>query len=201
MGFALSKENLLFTICGFLLGLIVGAIIVARVGDVRPFSQPAAETQSASAAAVTDEQREPGADPAIIEMFAQQITTLKKQVELDPTNSDAASQLGNLYMDAGKYGEAITYYRLALKHRRDATVATDLGICLRASGEHEEALRLFREAQQIDPQHWQAVFNEAVVLVDLQRNDEAKAVLARLKALRPNDEQVRRFEQVLSQIR
>ena len=43
------------------------------------------------------------------------------------------------------------------------------------------------------PGQWQPLFNEALVLIDLHRVDEARALAAKLQQMRPNDPDVQRL--------
>ena len=128
----------------------------------------------------------------------QQLATLKEQVARDPHNADALVQLGNMYMDAAKNDEAATYYERALAVRDDTNVRVDLGICYKNAGHPEKALAAFRRAAEQSPGQWQPLYNEAIVLGEMRRFDEARAVAAKLKRLRPEDRDVQRLDQALS---
>lgn len=195
----MTKENLLFSICGFLLGAIVGTLFLGP--QFHQLQLERGTPRATQAAAASGAAPQPQGDPAVTAMVAQQMSSLQRKLQQDPNDFDAAVQLGNLYMDAGKYEEAIEHYRRALKLRYDATVTTDLGICYRAIGDLDRAIETFHTVQQRDPDHWQSIFNEAVVLVDLRRIDDAKEKVKKLKQLRPGDPEIARFDQLLGGIK
>ena len=123
----------------------------------------------------------------------QQIAALKQTIEKDPRNVEALTQLGTMYMEAGKFPQAIDYFQRALAVRDDAQVRTDLGICYRNNNEPEKSLAEFQTIVRQNPQEWQALFNEVIILAELKRTAEAKAELAKLQALRPGDAEVARL--------
>src|SRR5215471_19253393 len=100
----MSRENLVFTACGLLLGLIIGSFLI---GPHLAKSTPEATPQNVPAPA-------PPAAGNPMEAVRNQIATLKDQVARDPRNVDALVQLGNMYMDAAKFPQAIDYYQRAL---------------------------------------------------------------------------------------
>lgn len=126
-----------------------------------------------------------------------QIATLKETIERDPKNAGALVQLGRMYMEAVKYQEAIGYFERAVAVRDDPDVRMDLGICLKEVGQPERALAEFRRARDLSPEQWQPLFNEAVVLGEMRRTDEAKAVASKLQKMRPNDPDVQRLVMAL----
>jgi tetratricopeptide (TPR) repeat protein len=127
----------------------------------------------------------------------QQLATLKEIVERDPRNFAALVQLGNMYMDAAKYPQAIDYYERALAVRDDGNVRTDLGICYKQNGQLDKALAAFQKASADSPDQWQPLFNAAIVLGEMRRFAEARAIVAKLNAMRPNDPEVQRLEAAL----
>jgi tetratricopeptide (TPR) repeat protein len=196
----MKRDNLVFTLCGFLLGLVLGSFIIGphlaqkkdesatMAADIAPASS--APSPSAS-----------GAQPQgnAMEMVRQQIATLKQTIERNPRDADALVQLGNIYMDAAKYPQAIDYYERSLAVREDGNVRTDLGICYKQAGDLAKSLAAFQKAAEDAPGQWQALFNEAIVLHEMHRNDEAKTVVARVEQLHPNDPDVGKLRQALQQ--
>jgi Flp pilus assembly protein TadD len=103
-----------------------------------------------------------------------------------------------MYMDAGKFPQAIEYFERALKIRDDAQVRTDLGICYRNNNEAEKSLAQFRQVVQAHPEQWQALFNEVIILAETRHTDEARVELAKLQKLRPGDADVEKLAQSLA---
>jgi tetratricopeptide (TPR) repeat protein len=194
----MNRDTIVFSACSFLLGLVIGSLLIGpRVvqshlsGAPAIVPAPAAEGGGLTVAA----------PPNAMEAVREQLAALKQTVERDPLNFDALAQLGAMYMDAAKYPQAIEYYERALGVREEPNVRTDLGICYRQSGQREQALASFRRARGESPDHWQAMFNEAIVLADMRRFDEARALTAKLKQMRPTDAEVQRLDQALATAR
>jgi len=190
----MNRDTAVFTACGFALGLVIGSFLVGPhlAKAAAPAAAPAEQAPAAAAA--------PAAAPSMDQMNAvrQQIGTLKAAIERDPKNFDALVQLGDMYMDAAKFAEAIGYFERALEVRDEPSVRTDLGICYKNAGQPEKALAAFERAAAASPDQWQALFNEAVVLGDLKRFDDARAVAAKLKTMRPDDPQVQQLQTALA---
>jgi len=194
----MNRENVLFAVCGFLLGIIVGAFFLGEmVHDARApgtaASRPATEAETATSDG-SDNSEE------VMTLVTEQIGRLNQILRVDPDNADALVQLGNLYMDAAKYSDAIGYYERSLAIRNDPSVATDLGICYRQSGQRDRALRLFEDVHRKNPTHWQALFNQAVVLVDMNEYAKARAAIAQLRQERPTDPEIVKFQKALAQM-
>lgn len=114
--------------------------------------------------------------------LADRINAVKKQIQLEPANAAAWTELGNLYFDAGQPGKAITYYERALTlnpHQPD--VLADKGIMFREIGQFDQALVCFDQALAINAGHVIAAYNKSIVLSH-DKNDKAGA-LAAIKAL------------------
>lgn len=189
----MKRDTLVFTICGFALGLVIGSFLIGPHLGSTPSLGPtggvanAAETAPAASA------------PSMEQMNAvrERLGTLKATLERDPRNVAALEQLGNMYMDAAKYAQAAEYFERALAVREDPTVRTDLGICYKQNGQLDKAADAFARAAAEAPDQWQALYNEAIVLGELQRWNDARAVAAKLSAMRPNDPQVAQLVQSL----
>ena len=58
--------------------------------------------------------------------------------------------------------------------------------------QYEQALAEFERAASLAPDQWQPLFNEAIVLNELHRTDEARTVAAKLQSMRPDDPEVKK---------
>lgn len=108
----------------------------------------------------------------------------------DPNNLQALVQLGNIYYDAQKYGEAIQYYTRALElNAKDVNVRTDLGTAYWYSNRPKEAVENFQLALQLQPNYPQTLFNLGVVrLHGLNDPEGAIAVWEKLLSSTPSYE-------------
>ena len=191
----MTKDNILFATCGLLLGLILGGVMIGpKIAEWRRGPDPVAAPASPAGPQVPTDP----AGAATMTMVREKIDRLKARIAENPKDTAALTELGNLYMDATKYSQALGYYEQSVAVRRDPAVLMDLGICYRETGTPEKALATFRELTRISPQSWQSQFNEAIVLADTQRLDEARGIVARLKREHPGDANLLRFEQSLS---
>jgi tetratricopeptide (TPR) repeat protein len=100
-------------------------------------------------------------------------------------------QLGNTIGDAGKWHQAVGYFRAALAVRPDATaVLTNLGIALGETKEPDEAIRELRTALDLDPRYTPARHSLGKVLATNGRLDEAIEELKKALDLAPKDAKV-----------
>jgi len=195
----MSKDNIVFTGFGFLLGLVIGSMVIGpRLAQSK--AESAAPAVQAEAPAPTQAQTAPAGGNPMGAIF-QQLNALKQQVERDPNNADALAQLGTMYMDAGKFPQAIEYFERSLKVRENPQLRTDLGICYRNNGEVEKSLAQFRQVVQSNPEQWQALFNEVIILAETRHLDEARLELAKLQKLRPGDADVEKLAQSIATAR
>jgi predicted Zn-dependent protease len=194
-----QKETIIFTTCGFLLGLTLGGLVIGpKIAQSKlAGAAPVSETESAPAAtppmggSATPPMGAAGGNP--MAAVQQQLATLKAAIEKDPKNFDALVQLGDMYMDAAKFPQAIDYLDRALAVHDDANVRTDLGICYKQTGQPASALAEFERAASMAPDQWQPLFNQAIVLNDLHRTDEARVVAAKLQQMKPDDPDVQKL--------
>ncbi len=120
------------------------------------------------------------------------IQQLKAYVEKNPNDADAVLKLANANFDVRRWDRARELYAQYLKLKPDQPdILSDLGITYRELGQYDQALAQFEKAQQLAPTHWQARYNQAVVLgIDLKRYDDAKRVLAEIEKLQPGNQDV-----------
>jgi tetratricopeptide (TPR) repeat protein len=203
----MSRDNIVYTACGFLLGLVIGSFLLGPKLARSKLAGPDATPDSATSAAMTPPSAAPesAAMPqgAAGQMTAvrQQLDLLKKQLDQNPNDFDALVQLGNMYMDVGKFPQAIDYYTRALAVREEPAIRTDLGICYKQSGQSAKAREAFERVATERPDEWQAIYNLAIVDGEMKNYADARVQLAKLKQIRPNDPEVMKLEQALAAVR
>ena len=94
------------------------------------------------------------------------ILKLEQSLKKNPDNVDAWTQLGNLFFDTNRFGDAIDAYErsLALKPG-DPGVLTDMGVMYRRNKNPQKAVETFDLAIAADPAFETARFNKGVVLM------------------------------------
>ena len=207
----MSRDNIVYTACGFLLGLVIGSFLL---GPKLARSKLAGPDQIQSASAASSETPPPAPESAAMpaasagaaaggpmEQVRQQLDMLKKRLDQNPNDFDALVQLGNMYMDVSKFPQAIDYFNRALAVREEPAVRTDLGICYKQSGQMEPARDAFRKVASEQPDEWQAIYNLAIVDGDMKDYADARSQLAKLKQMRPDDPQVAKLEQALAAVK
>jgi tetratricopeptide (TPR) repeat protein len=115
-----------------------------------------------------------------------EINELKRRLQENPQDLSAATRLANLHHDVQMWDQAAVFYEKAVAlSPDDPDLLTDLGVCYRALDRFGDALEMFSRAQAADPDHWQSLFNTAVVAAfDLGEYDRA------LEALEPLERKV-----------
>jgi len=111
----------------------------------------------------------------------------KRAVELDPSLSNAFTNLGNLMYRRGKLQEAEAFYARALQVDPEQPEAFyNLGFLLFERGDTTAAVLNFRRALRSDPSFADAHFNLAMALLDGGQRDEARAHFATYLRLDPD---------------
>ena len=73
-------------------------------------------------------------------------------------------QLANVYFDAERWPDAISWYEQALAlNPKDPDVSTDLGVSYYYTNRTEEALKRFEESLKLDPKHTKTLLNIGIV--------------------------------------
>ncbi|HEX5854757.1 MAG TPA: tetratricopeptide repeat protein [Thermoanaerobaculia bacterium] len=117
----------------------------------------------------------------------QKLAELEAAVAKEPRNAALLVQLGNTAYDVEDWKKAVDAYESSLKLREgDPNVLTDLGVAYRNLGNTDKALAMFQKAAALDPSHWPAQFNLAIVFgVDKGDTKRALEILAKLKKEHP----------------
>jgi tetratricopeptide (TPR) repeat protein len=152
----MKSDAIAFGVAGVFFGLIAGWMIGSQQATLNP-SAPAQTTAAAPASNAA-----PPTRAAVLDET--QVKALKSVAEREPSNAQARTQLGNLYFDAERYEDAITWYTESLKRApRDVNVSTDLGVCYYYTNQPDKALAQFATSLEIDPKHAKTLLNLGIV--------------------------------------
>jgi tetratricopeptide (TPR) repeat protein len=158
----MKSESIVFAVAGMCFGVILGWVIASQQAPATPAPQ-------AQAAAAPGEQT-----PTLDEGRVQALMTI---VENDPSNASAHAQLGNVYFDAERWTDAISWYERSLKiDPNNPDVSTDLGVSYYYTNRADEALKQFDRSLQIDPKHTKTMLNKGIVLAFGKEDLQAAAV-------------------------
>jgi tetratricopeptide (TPR) repeat protein len=149
----MKSDAIAFGIAGIAFGLIAGWVIGTQQATVRtPASVPAA-----SATPAADEPRAALLDET-------KVNALKAVAEREAANPTPRVELANLYFDAQKFDDAITWYEAALKlNPNDVNVSTDLGVSYYYTNNPDKALAQLDRSLKINPKHAKTLLNIGIV--------------------------------------
>jgi tetratricopeptide (TPR) repeat protein len=152
----MKSESIAFAVAGIAFGLIAGWIIGTQQGSTRaPASAPALAATSASS---------PQSSARVAVLDEAQVSALKSIAEREPSNAKPRVDLGDVYFDAERYDEAITWYRDALRlSPNDVSASTDLGVSYYYTNQSDKALQQFDHSLKLDPKHTKTLLNVGVV--------------------------------------
>ena len=187
----MRRDTLVFTVAGVVFGLVLGYMAASWDVVPRPAGPTAAPAAPASAAASPSPKLNPDEVAAMETLAARQ-----------PGDGAVRVELGNLYMDAERWDEAIRWYREALVlDPALVDTVTDLGACLVSSGRPAEGLVEFEKVLGGDPGHRNALYNKGIALLQMGRAGEAAAAWEDLLKRHPGDPQIQGLRGRIEQIR
>lgn len=163
----MKPQAIVFAISGMFFGLIVGWVIgTQQAGPARPGTVATQMAQSSSTAAPPAQTTQPvggsGQAPAVLDET--RVRALTAAAEQRPTDAAVRVELGNLYFDAERFSDAITWYEQALAiDSRDINASTDLGVCYYYTNQADRALEQFARSLAIDPKHTKTLLNMGIV--------------------------------------
>ena len=89
---------------------------------------------------------------------------MRTVAEQNPNDEATRVQLGNLYFDAERYEDAITWYEAALKiNPKDPNVSTDLGVAFYYLNQADRAIKQFEHSLTLDAKHTKTLLNMGIV--------------------------------------
>ena len=149
----MKSDAIAFGVAGIAFGLIAGWIIGTQQAAVRA---PAAPIAAAAPAG--------DAEPRAAILDETKVNALKAVAERETANPKPRVELANLYFDAQKFDDAITWYEAALRlNPNDVNVSTDLGVSYYYTNNPEKALVQLDRSLKIDPKHAKTLLNIGIV--------------------------------------
>jgi len=172
-----------------LVGAVIGAALMYGVMFMLKSMQPS-ENAVAQQTAQDNGRMPPGGSgmppdagagqaPPLPEDANQKIALLRQAVDKQPDNVMHVVGLANMMYDAGKYADAVPYYRKGL--RLDPTnldARVDLATCLYQAGEARAALAELDTVFRSDSHHANALYNRGVIEKALGHPDAARQAWA-----------------------
>lgn len=158
----MKLDAVVYTVAGMAFGVILGWVIGAQQLG-RTAQAPAAPQQISQSAPPAGQPAAGGrAAPALDQARVDQLTSA---INTDPKNTTAIVQLANVYFDAERFTDAISWYEKAVAlDPKDADVSTDLGVSYYYTNRTDEALKRFEESLKINPNHTKTLLNKGIVL-------------------------------------
>lgn len=153
----MKSDSIAYGIAGVAFGLIAGWILGTQQAQPATSRPPAVAQTAASAPASAPSTRAAVLDDA-------KVTALKSVADHQPSNAQPRVELANLYFDAERYDDAITWYVAALKLMPgDVNVSTDLGVCYYYTNQADKALEQFDRSLKLNPKHAKTLLNLGIV--------------------------------------
>jgi tetratricopeptide (TPR) repeat protein len=178
----MNRDSWILGLAGVAFGILIGWIIGSQSARQSPADAFAAQQSAASQQAPAQGQARQGqagqpgqpgqgnaggapsgvqAPPPLNEA---QVKTLAEQAAARPRDAEVRAQLGNLYFDAERYGEALKWYEASLALApKNANVSTDLAVSYYYTNQLDRALKQFEASLAIDPRHTKTLLNLGMV--------------------------------------
>jgi tetratricopeptide (TPR) repeat protein len=121
------------------------------------------------------------------------VATLERGAALDPRHKEVLYNLGRAYERAGRFAEAAGTYQVLLRLGGGKEVHLRLGGVGEKMNRPDMAAAEYMKAIQIDPRFDDALRGIGILLLRMERTDEALHFLERYLAVRPEDEGMRRL--------
>jgi TolA-binding protein len=212
-----TKDNLLFTLLGLVLGFMMAWLMYERISVRQPprltpdqlaavaagqaIPGPGSTPSAAAGAGGAPPAGMPGAAPTMPDTT--KLDELQRRLQQSPQDPDLILAVANESFDvATKAGKAPFVWQLARDHYlqylalRQPTpdVLSDLGVTYREMGQFDDALKTFEAAEKMAPEHWQSQYNQVIVLAfDLKQYDKAQSILDDLQKSHPDNQDIQQL--------
>ena len=159
------KRDLLFFVSGLSFGVATGYFLFRALSP--GFSSPIASSSlvASSSSIGLDDQR------ARRELDQGQVKRLEAKAESELDNPGPRVELGRLYMDAGRYSEAIAWLEASVElEPYDLHVRNQLALCYLNAENPDSAIALYEETLRLDPNHPASLLSLGRIKLYVQRD-------------------------------
>ena len=190
----MPRESVIFGIAGVFFGILVGWMLGSE--QARNTGSAAAANPPAASAGATQAQT---AAP----LNESKVAELRAAAAKNPTDAEIRVQLGDLYFDAERFGDASKWYEDALAiDPKHVNASTDLGIAYYYMNQPDRALAQFERSLAIDPRHTKTLLNIGIVRAFGKQDLEGAAkVWQQVVEIAPDSQEARMARQALEGLR
>ncbi len=180
------NRDLGFFIAGLCFGVAVGYFVFRAVLPPESLAEVVASSgmSTASTIGLDSESEFPPLDES-------QVRKLEADAEASPDDPKLAARVGELYMDAGQFAEAVPWLEKAVElGPRDVHVRNHLALSYLNQGNMEGAVGSFEQTLAIDPNHPPSLLGLGRIKLYLQQDiDGGLAMWQKLMAVAPSSEE------------
>jgi tetratricopeptide (TPR) repeat protein len=200
----MKRESIVFAVTGILFGLMVGWIIGSQQAATGVARQPAPAQATPTTQASTPAPSSSGGSgsaPAVLDET--RVRALTSAAEQRPQDAAVRVELGNVYFDAERFQDAVTWYEQALTiDARNVNASTDLGVAYYYLGQPDRAIAQFERSLAVDPKHAKTLLNMGIVRAfGKQDLDGAAKAWEQVISLSPDSPEGRAARQALEGMR
>jgi tetratricopeptide (TPR) repeat protein len=193
----MTRDNLLFTIIGLLLGFIVGFLLATTISQREAVTAGVTRTQGLPAdhPAVGGD-APPAGNPGGMQA---EVTAALDKAKKEPNNFEAQVGAAQLYYQIQRYDDAIGYLLKANQLQPDSydTVA-GLGMVNMDAGHFETAEKWYRAALLKKPDDVRSMDGFCMVLLQQGKTKEAEDAIAKLAKADPSNQDLTLFREKLA---
>ncbi len=196
----MSRDNLLFTIIGILLGFIGGFLLATNIS----------QREAAVRATPAQSQNLPADHPPVAgdqgsgdgQQMLASVQTAMKQARENPNDFEAQVTAAKLQYQIGRYDQAIEYLLAANKVKpEDATVLAMLGVVNLDAKHYDAAAKWYKAALIKNPTDLVSLDGYCYVLLEIGDTKTAEEQIKKLEKLAPTNEDLPQFRAKLTELK
>jgi Flp pilus assembly protein TadD len=196
----MTRDNLLFTIIGLLLGFIVGFMLASSMTQREASPAATARTQN-----LPPDHPPTGADDGQGQTPGQmqaEVTATLDKAKKEPNNFDAQVKAAALYYKINRFDDAIGFLLKANQLQPDdyETVA-NLGMVNMDAGHYETAEKWYKAASVKKPDDVRVLAGMCFVYLEQSKVPESEAAIAKLAKVDPNSQDLAQFRERLTKLK
>ena len=194
----MTRDNLLFTIIGLLLGFIIGFMLASGITQREAMPAGVARTQN-----LPPDHPSVGDAPAGAPGQMQaQVSAALDQAKKDPTNFEAQLKAAELYYQIQRYDDAIGYLMKANQLQPDSyeTIA-NLGMVNMDAGHFETAEKWYKAALAKKPDDVRVLDGLCVVYLEQGKIKESEETIAKLAKADATNSDLTQFREKLEKLK